>query len=395
MIVSSGVQPEDRIVIVGAGIGGLALALALLRRNIKVTVYERAPKLGEVGAGVMLTPNATRVLDHLGVLAEVESNATRPGKTQVRHFLTGKALSTTDLGDAFTQRYGHPYYDVHRVHIHDALQNAVSRIDSHCIRVKHELVGIEEYEDNVIGKFTNGESIKCRVLIGCDGARSAVRQMIKKSDNARYTGNLAWRGLMPIISLPEHQRGPEITIWVGPNKHFVEYTVKSGTLKNYVAISNSAEWEEEGWAVPSKVTHALDEFEAWHSDVKSIIAATPSDSCFKWGLFDRDPLASWSSLRITLLGDAAHPMLPFMAQGAAMALEDAVVLARCLSSTPHPSDAFQSYEKARQERTGWCQLQSRKAGLLFQRIASRNQLDEDRAERGRRLYQYDAASVSI
>jgi len=395
MTVSSDFQPEDRIVIVGAGIGGLALALALLQRNIKVSVFERAPELGEVGAGVMLTPNATRVLDHLGVLSEVESNATCPGKTQVRHFQTGAALSTTDLGETFTERYGHPYYDVHRVHIHDALHRAVSRIDPHCIHVKHELVRIEEHEDNVTGKFTNGESIKTKVLIGCDGARSTVRQIIKKTDNPRYTGNLAWRGLMPITSLPEHQRGPEITIWVGPKRHFVEYTVKSGTLKNYVAISNSAEWEEEGWAVPSKVSHALDEFEEWHSDVKSIIAATPSEACFKWGLFDRDPLDSWSRSRITLLGDAAHPMLPFMAQGAAMALEDAVVLSRCLSSTLHLSDAFQSYEKVRQERTSWCQLQSRKAGLLFQHIATGKQLDDDRAERGRMLYEYDATSASI
>ncbi|MBM3513741.1 MAG: FAD-binding protein [Alphaproteobacteria bacterium] len=383
------------IMIIGAGIGGLALALALQKRGRKVAVYERAPELGEVGAGVMLTPNSNRVLEHLGVLAEVEKGATSPGQTQVRHFETGAEMSTTDLGDAFKKRYGSPYYDVHRVHMHAALHQAVRANDSGCIHVAHDLIDLSQDAHGVRAMFANGAVAEGSLLVGCDGVRSVVKGNIGIDDAARFTGNLAWRGLLPIEALPPHQRGPAITIWTGPGRHFVEYTIKNGTMKNYVAIANHDTWTEEGWSTRAKVADPLHAFTGWHEDVRAIIAATPADGCIKWGLFDRDPLDWWSKGRVTLLGDAAHPMLPFMAQGAAMALEDAVILGRCLDIDTSVDDALARYERARLERTGWCQLQSREAGKLFQRIASRGELDGDRAERGRRLYAYDAVTVDI
>jgi salicylate hydroxylase len=386
---------SDRVLIIGAGIGGLALALALQRRGRAVAVYERSPQLGEVGAGVMLTPNSNLILDHLGVLAEVEKGATRPGITQVRHYQTGAEMSTTHIGDAFTARFGKPYLDVHRVHIHAALHHAVRAADSGCIHVGHDLVDLSQDADGVMARFANGTTARGPVLVGCDGVRSVVKGKIGINDAARYTGNLAWRGLLPIESLPPHQRGPEITIWTGPGHHFVEYTIKNGMMKNYVAIANVATWEEEGWSIKAKVEDPLKEFAGWHQDVINIIAATPPDGCLKWGLFDRDPLPRWSQDRVTILGDAAHPMLPFMAQGAAMALEDAIVLARCLERDAGIADALARYERARRERTGWCQLQSREAGKMFQRLASRAELDGDRAERARRLYVYDAMNVDI
>ncbi|MDX2221567.1 MAG: FAD-dependent monooxygenase [Rhodospirillaceae bacterium] len=386
---------NDRILIIGAGIGGLALALALQRRCVPVAVFERAPELGEVGAGVMLTPNSNLVLTHLGVFDDVTRTATRPGRTQVRHYQTGAEMSTTDLGDAFTARFGKPYYDVHRVDIHSALHRAVAANDPACIRTSHGLVDVAETANGVRTVFENGATAEGRALVGCDGVRSIVRAKAGATDNARYTGNLAWRGLVPVERLPDHQRGPEITIWTGPRHHVVEYTIRNGRVKNYVAIANADGWVEEGWSVRSPVSDALDEFAGWHADVRAIIAATPADACYKWGLFDRDPLDRWSTDRITLLGDAAHPMLPFMAQGAAMALEDAVVLARCLATWTDLPTAFARYEAARKERTAWCQLQSRAAGKMFQRVASRDELDGDRAERGRRLYVYDAVNVPI
>ena len=385
----------EPVLIIGAGIGGLALALGLQRRGIPVVVYERAPELGEVGAGVMLTPNSNRVLDHLGVLAAVERGITRPGRTQVRHFETGAEMSTTDLGDTFTAAHGKPYYDVHRVHIHSALHQAVAANDPSCIRVSHELVDLSQDVNSVRAVFANDVAVSGRLLVGCDGVRSIVRTKIGVTDGARYTGNLAWRGLLPVEALPVHQRGPEITIWVGPGRHFVEYTIKNGTMKNYVAIASVDTWAEEGWSVKARVAEPLNAFAGWHADVRAIIAATPEDTCLKWGLFDRDPLPSWSKGRVTLLGDACHPMLPFMAQGAAMALEDAVVLARCIAAESAGEAALARYEKARLDRTAWTQLQSRIAGKMFQRIASRSELDGDRAERARRLYGYDAATVAI
>lgn len=388
-------QSQKKYIVIGAGIGGLSLALALQKLNHKVFVFEKAPEIKEVGAGVMLTPNATRALDYLGVLSKIENDATLPERTIVRHYLSGEEMSNTDLGDSFTFQYGHPYYDVHRVNIHSALYDSVKLNDPECIAVNHELVEFSQNDNSVKAKFSNDKTIEGDFLIGCDGVHSIVRKTIKETDNPRYTGNVAWRGLMPIGSLPDHQRGPEITIWIGPKKHFVEYTIKSGTIKNYVAISNVKEWQEEGWTVRSSVTQALDEFINWHKDVKNIISATPVDQCFKWGLFDRDPLESWSEGRATILGDAAHPMLPFMAQGAAMSIEDAIVLSRCFNQSKSPKETYRRYEKARIARTSWCQLQSREAGHLFQKISTKEALDSDRAERGRILYEYEASRVEI
>ena len=386
---------KSKYIIIGAGIGGLSLALALQKLNKKVLIFEKAPEIKEVGAGVMLTPNATRSLDYLGVLKEIEKEATLPKRTVVRHYKTGEEMSTTDLGNGFTKRYGHPYYDVHRVNIHSSLYNSVKRNDPDCIKVNHELIDFDQSENVVTAKFKNNLVAEGDFLIGCDGIHSLVRKIIKASDNPHYTGNLAWRGLMPIESLPFHQRGPEITIWIGPKKHVVEYTVKSGKVKNYVAISNVKDWHEEGWTVRSSVHQALTEFNDWHEDVRNIISATPKNECYKWGLFDRNPLSSWSENRVTILGDAAHPMLPFMAQGAAMSIEDAVVLSRCFLQYEYPKEIFESYEAERIERTAWCQLQSREAGQLFQKISSREDLDSDRAQRGRILYEYDAPRVKV
>ncbi len=386
---------RNSVIVVGAGIGGLALALALQMRGIGVSVYERSPQPGEVGAGVMLTPNSIRVLEHLGILEEIEKDVTHPGLTRVRHFETGDELSTTDLGAKFTEAYGKPYYDVHRVHIHAALRQAVEANDPNCIHVSHEVIDFTGDGTSVTGVFANGIKATGGLLVGCDGVQSTVRSMVGVNKEVRFTGNLAWRGLIPVEALPEHQRGPEITVWTAPGFHFVEYTIKKGTMKNYVAIANHDSWEEEGWSTQAKVSEPLKAFAGWHEDVRSIIAATPPASCLKWGLFDHDPLNRWSRGRITLLGDACHPMLPFMAQGAAMALEDAVILSRCLDRGEAIEPSLSRYENARRERSAWCQLQSRERGKLFQRVASRDDLDADRAERGVHLYGYDAASVPI
>ncbi len=388
--------PSDScILVIGGGIGGLALALALQRRHIPVAVFERASDLGEVGAGVMLTPNATRALEHLGILGDVETHATVPGVTKVRHFQTGEVLSTMDLGETFTQQHGHRYYCVHRVDIHNALLRAVMSNDPQCVHTSHDFSDYIVIDSGVQAHFRNGMAVNGRLLVGCDGVRSVVRRKIGFQDGAKFTNNIAWRGLIPVEDLPAHQRGPEITIWSGPKRHVVEYTIRNGRIKNYVAIANSPAWEDEGWSKRSNVAAALNEFEDWHPDVRAIITATPPETGYVWGLFDRDPLDYWSKGSLTLLGDAAHPMLPFLAQGAAMAIEDAVVLARCLASSSEVPEALGNYERLRRERTAWCQLQAREAGHLFQRISKKSELDGDRAERARRLYGYAAQTVAL
>lgn len=386
---------NSRILVIGGGIGGLALALALQRRGMPVAVFERAPELGEVGAGVMLTPNATRALEHLGVLGEVEANATLPGLTTVRHFQTGEAMSSTDLGEAFTKQHGHRYYCVHRVDIHQALLKAVIKNDPQCVHTSHEFIDSMEIDGGVRAHFGNGKTVDGGLLVGCDGVRSVVRTKIGFQDGAKFTHNIAWRGLIPVEDLPVHQRGPEITIWSGPKRHVVEYTIRRGRIKNYVAIANSPAWEDEGWSKRSNIGAALREFEDWHQDVRAIIGATPVDTGYVWGLFDRDPLDHWSRGPLTLLGDAAHPMLPFLAQGAAMAIEDAIILARCLEKGSGVALALENYERLRLERTAWCQLQAREAGQLFQRVSKKSELDGDRAARAKQLYGYAADKVAL
>ena len=383
------------IIVIGAGIGGLALALALQRCGTSVAIYERVPDIREVGAGVMLTPNSIRVLEHLGVIECVKKEATYPRITQTKHFQTGETLSQTDLGQVFTDRYGKPYIDVHRVHIHTALKAAVEANDPNCIHLEHEFIGSEQVGPTVIARFANGTQISGELLVGCDGVRSKVRTSIGVSKGATFTHNVAWRGLLSVTDLPSHQRGPEITIWTGSDLHFVEYTIKKGTLKNYVAIARQDEWENEGWSKYANVSEPLKAFNGWHEDVISILSATPKNSCLKWGLFDHEPLSHWSRGAITLLGDACHPMLPFMAQGAAMALEDAVVLSRFLHLPLSVEAALQKYETERLERTAWCQIQSRERGKMYHRIATTEELDADREERGQLLYSYDATTVDI
>ncbi len=196
---------KSSVIVIGVGIGGLALALALQRRGISVAIYERASKLAEVGAGVMLTPNSIRALKHLGVIEDVEKDAVQPGITQTKHFQAGETLSKTDLGQSFTERYGEPYYDVHRVHIHTALRAAVVANDPDCIHLGYEIADSEQDGLAVIARFTNGAKVSGDLLVGCDGVRSVVRSTIGVTKGAAFTGNVAWRGLLPVTDLLPHQ----------------------------------------------------------------------------------------------------------------------------------------------------------------------------------------------
>jgi salicylate hydroxylase len=387
------VDPRE-VAVVGAGIGGLAVAAALLRRGIRVTVFEQSPELGEVGAGVMLTPNASRCLADFGILDEVAAEAVTPEWTRVRHGHTGEILSEAPVGDEYRGRFGVPFLCVHRADLHGALLRLVARLDPGCIRVGHRLVRIVEQRDKVVLQFEGGVEFVADATIGCDGIRSIVRGQLGFQESARFTGNVAWRGLVPADSLALVDPANTMTIWASPTAHITEYSIRGGRLRNYVASAERSGWEIESWRIQVPSTEALAEFADWHPAVRELLGNTPEGGCFKWALFDRDPMERAASGRVALLGDAAHPMLPFMAQGAAMAIEDAIVLGRCWSGDASVNDAFARYSTARMPRTTWAQLRSRHAQHIY-RGNRGPAIDADREERMATLYGYNALSVEI
>ena len=284
------------ITIIGAGIGGLTAALALQANGHRVRIHEQASSLGEVGAGVMLSPNAMRVFLKLGLGAKIAAQSIRPTFTAVRNSVDGRVLSHVELQNSSD---GAPFYYIHRADLHSILVNAVYANDTDAIKLSSPYTGKEEFD--------------CDVLVGADGIKSVVRQLVAGDVPTRFTGNVAWRGLVPIELLRPESRQHESIVWVGPGRHVVRYAVRSGTLMNFVAITEQAEWQEEGWNTPANIQSVLKEFADWHPEVLNILESVPNGSCYKWGLFDRDPLPRLVKGNIVLIGDAAHPMLPFMA----------------------------------------------------------------------------------
>ncbi len=378
------------VTLIGAGIGGLCAALGLRRRGYRVAIYEQAAVLGDVGAGVMLSPNATRILRHWGLGDAVARIGYRPRFTVVRDGRSGAALATTLLGQHGFHTDGSPFLYVHRADLYALLLEAVRGEDPSCLHLGCTLTNVTEHDEFATATFANGDQAHCAVLVGADGNKSRVRQYVASGAMSSFTGNLAWRGLVPASALRPELRVPESIVFVGHRRHVVRYLLRGGTLMNYVAIAERAAWEDNSWSVRSTVREMLGEFDGWHPDVIDILAATPPDACFKWGLFDHDPLPRWVQGRVALLGDAAHPMLPFMAQGAVMAIEDAAVFARVYAAHDDPFAALRAYEQARLPRASWVQLQSRQNARLYHDGSAGRQFDADRALRVERLYDYDA-----
>ncbi len=381
---------SERVIIIGAGLGGLTAGLSLQRAGYRIAVYEQAPEFGEIGAGIMLTPNATRVLLDLGLEQGLMAKGDRPTASLYRKFDTAEVMQSTPLDDRLAT-YGAPQVHIHRADLHRVLLNAVAANDPDCLHTSHHCERVEQDANGVRAVFANGAVAEGSVLIGCDGSRSIVRATLFGRENPRFTGQVAWRGLVPAAGLPDTVNGPSSTVWIGPDRHVVQYGVRHGTYVNYVAVAR-AEWEEEGWNIPAQVGDLLREFDGWHPDLRALLAATPAGTCFKWGLFDREPASVWTQGRITLLGDAAHPMLPLMAQGSAMAIEDGCLLARCLNHLP-AEEALQRYERLRAPRAGGIILRSRAAAGLYQNVGG-----DKSAERQSfvdSIYAYDATAVAV
>ena len=339
-----------RIAVVGAGLGGLTAALAMLRRGYEVTVYEQASALTEVGAGLQLSANGTCVLFDLGLEQAVMQTAVVPAEKVIRLWDTGQAWKAFDAGQVSVALYGFPYVTLHRHDLHRLLAEAVRQARPDAIVLGARLTGLEQDGRGVSLRFADGREARAELVVGADGVHSQVRRSLFGEDQPHFTGVVAWRGVIEAGRLPPHLREATSVTWIGPGGHVVHYPLRRGELVNYVSVVERGDWQVESWSVQGSVEECLADYPGWHGDVQTLIAATGRPH--KWALFGRAPMPLWSQGRATLLGDACHPMPPFLAQGAAMALEDALVLARSLEA--HGDDhagAFAGYEQARIPRT--------------------------------------------
>ena len=354
-----------RVLIAGGGIGGVTAALALLRHGFDVAVFEQASTLAEVGAGIQISPNGARVLYALDLLAQVEQVAFKPERIEMRFGRSGRKVFTIPLAAEAVRRWGAPYLHVHRADLLDVLVAELRTKSPSAIRTDAR---IERYvtTDNLVEvQLAGGERIVGDVLIGADGIKSAIREQILGAESPRFTGCVAWRAVVPTAALGSLAPPPAACVWVGEGKHAVTYLLRRGELANFVGVVERDDWRHESWTEKGACEDALRDFAGWHPVVRALIEN--AGDLFRWALFDRDPLQRWTESRVALLGDACHPMLPFMAQGATMAMEDAWVLAAKLKAHADPVAALAAYERARKDRTAKVQRAARANAGIFHR----------------------------
>jgi salicylate hydroxylase len=393
------VRPLHALVI-GAGIGGTAAALALRRVGLDVSLFEQTMAQREVGAGIQISPNASRLLGRCGIGDAMARAAVRPSAIVFRRWQDGRVLGREELGDSIENSYGAPYYHFHRADLIALLAGAFGRNE---IKLGRRLVGVEQDQRGVTAHFEDGTSERGDLLIGADGIHSKVRERLFGEEKPRFSGQIAYRGLAPAERVAHLGLPLDVTNWVGPGGHFVHYFVSSGRFLNFVAVSEEASWTREQWSDRGLISDAAKNYEGWHPQIATILTAV--DETFKWALFDRNPLPEWTQGRVALLGDACHPMLPFMAQGAAQAIEDGAALAACLKHAAFDIPAaFRAYVALRKPRATEVQGVSRALSTSFHLHDGPQQLERDhlfatRGVRGspetmNRLYGYDAETVA-
>jgi 6-hydroxynicotinate 3-monooxygenase len=380
-------QRRIRIAIIGAGIGGLAAAAALRRVGVEVAIYEQAEKFARVGAGIQQSPNAMRVHRGLGIEARLRDVAFAPATSLNRDGVTGAVTNDHPLGPSVEARYGAPYLTLHRGDLHAAL---AAIVPADCIHMGRKLARLSADGPGVALTFADGREVVADAVIGADGVHSLVRSYVLAptgtADRPRFTGRVAYRTTFPAVRLAGVEVGHSRTKWWGADRHIVVYPVTAARDEVYFVTSQPerADWiTQESWSAKGDVGEMCAAFAAFHPDVRAVLAAAPE--VHKWGIFERDPLPTWRRGPTVLLGDACHPMTPYMASGAAMALEDAVVLARCFEAMPGEGaeQVFDAFEASRKPRTSVVQAGSSANNWM------RNATDPDW------LYGYDAWSAPL
>jgi salicylate hydroxylase/6-hydroxynicotinate 3-monooxygenase len=348
----SNVSSEPRIAIVGAGLGGLATAAVLKKFGIASTVYEQASAFARVGAGINVSPNATHALAELGLYDELMATACRPDNW-TNATAGGQFISEAALGEVAQARYGMPFLQMHRADLHSAVLKAV---DSDSIRHGHKLQGLENTRGAITLNFEGGRQAEADIVIGADGLHSRVRLEAFGPSEARFTGRIAYRGVVPAVVAPASP-GWEFVKWWGEDRHIVTYYIAGGREIYYVTSIPADDWRDESWSARGDIKELRDSLSGFPPYVRDVLGV--SDTTHKWALYVREPMDTWVEGNVALLGDSCHPMTPYMAQGAAMAFEDAAVLGRAIAATPNDiAGALRAYETSRLARTASVQLES-------------------------------------
>jgi len=386
------------VAIIGGGIGGLSAALALLREGFDVQVYEQAARFGEIGAGIQISPNAARLLYRYGLAAAMDRYGVRPRAVHQKRWDDARTLQRALLGPDVEARFGAPYFHFHRGDLAALLAEAIPTERTHA---GHRLVDLQERGSRIVVRFDNGASAEADLVIGADGIHSRVRHLVFGPEKPRFTGCVAWRGLVPAERISHLDIEVASHNWMGPGAHCVHYWVSAGQFMNVVCVVEHGAWTSESWTDRGRVEDVLALYEGWHPTVRGLISAFPET--FIWALHDRLPLPRWSRGRVTLLGDACHPMLPMMAQGAAQAIEDGAALAALLKAMPDDVPAaLRRYEDVRKPRATRLQEASAANRVRFHLPDGPDQQKRDHAmaTSGDRsfdniawLYEHDAAEA--
>jgi salicylate hydroxylase len=344
-----------KIAVIGGGIGGLSAAVGLYQQGFEVDVYEQAPELTEVGGGINMGPNAVRILYRLGLRDGLDREGVKPVGNHQRRWQDGRTLQRAALNPLCEELYGAPHITIHRA---DLLAVIAAGFPAKRVHLGHRLVGLADCGDGTEAWFDNGVQIRTQVLVGADGINSTARTLLFGAEEPQFAGCVAYRGLVPAPRIADLGLEVGSQSWVGPGGHLVHYFVSRGRLLNFVGWTEHDTWNREDWTDRATIARALAAFAGWHPQIRRIISE--AQTCFIWALFDRDPLPRWSLGHTTLLGDACHPMYPFMGQGAAQAIEDGAALAACLVAGAHdPAAALARYEELRLPRVSRLQAMSR------------------------------------
>lgn len=345
---------HSKVAIVGAGIGGLAVAAVLLRHGFSVTIYEQAKGFARVGAGIQMSANALKVLRGLGLESRVRQRAFQPSAWKNRDWDSGAMRFELPLGEAAEERYGAPYLLMHRADLHDAL---ASKVPMERVHLNKRLIDLSQSRDQVQLRFADGSSATADMMIAADGVHSRVRQITQGEQPPQFTGRVAYRATFPSSRIAG--RLDDCTKWWGPDRHIViYYTMHDRSEVYFVTSVSEPAWNIESWSAKGDLNQLREAFAGFHPEVQKVLAACPE--VHKWAILERAPLASWVNGNAVLLGDACHPMTPYMAQGAAMSMEDAVILGRCLSDEGpgEIEEALRRFECTRKARTSRVQLNS-------------------------------------
>ena len=391
---------KRKIIITGAGLGGLSAASCLMKAGHEVEVYEQAAQLGEIGAGIQISANAQHVLRDLGLGPEIDRLGVRPGAYVFRLHDTGEVIQRFSLAEDHEQKNGAPYTQMHRADFHNILASKAQEMRPDVVRLNKRATGYVENENGVEVHFTDGSVARGDVLVGSDGIKSVVRNQMSGGSNPVYTGDAAWRLVIPTERLPKGLMEQVMSVFMGPGGHVVAYYLRGGSLFNFVGLVEKDEPSEESWTMKFPWEALKADYAGWHPMIQTIIDTADKDMCYRWSLFRREPLMNWSTKRVTLLGDSCHPTLPYLAQGAAMSIEDGAVLARAMDMSDDVSECLQIYQRNRIGRTARIVRQSTANRELFHlksqaEIRAAFSKRDEGADRNTWLYSYNPITVEL